>query len=604
MKSTDVKWNADYDVIVLGFGGAGATAARFAADKGAKVLIVDAAPFGHEGGNTRYSAQHVAMATDREKIQTYYEQLTAPFELNPNMLKTYLDGFVDMEDYFKKYLDTDAFVWSRDFKEGDQLDYKEHMAEYPEYEGSDTFDFALVHNRDFDAELWKVLRQKVLDRSDQIDVWLNSPATNLIQDPISKQVNGVVVVRNHKKYYLHANFGVVLATGGFENNAQMQQDYLHIHQLTPFGTLYNQGAGVKMAQEVGAKLWHMGNYESLGVIPGYTFKEAAGVRGRQIGHWKKLYNGSIFAVANDGTRFMKEDAKFRHGHIYDHGEYNLPHAFDNVWLVFDQNQYNQFVAEEKENGQTRYPAFLDKTVHATSVDDLAKQIKVPSDNLARTIKLFNRFAADGEDLAFNREPASLTALTGNNLYAIQLAPAVLNTQGGPMRNEHAQILDATETPIPHLYGAGELGGICTNRYQGGGNLAECLIFGKLAGENAAQRKADQGLVNVVNPVPAINDLIDGDRIDNIELGDHQYLGSTEAGIGGKIVVRVTYDQNKLENIEVLENHETEGIGALAIEKLPAEMVAKNSVEVDAIAGASSTTRALQEAVKQALKQAK
>lgn len=50
------EWDADYDVIVLGFGGAGATAARFAADNGAKVLLVDAAPFGHEGGNTRYSA--------------------------------------------------------------------------------------------------------------------------------------------------------------------------------------------------------------------------------------------------------------------------------------------------------------------------------------------------------------------------------------------------------------------------------------------------------------------------------------------------------------------------------------------------------------------
>ena len=60
----DTKWNADYDVLVLGFGGAGGNAARFAADAGAHVLLVDAAPFGHEGGNTRYSAQHVAMATD------------------------------------------------------------------------------------------------------------------------------------------------------------------------------------------------------------------------------------------------------------------------------------------------------------------------------------------------------------------------------------------------------------------------------------------------------------------------------------------------------------------------------------------------------------
>ncbi|MCW1000391.1 FAD-binding protein, partial [Streptococcus anginosus] len=53
---------AEYDVVVLGFGGAGATAARFASDAGAKVLLVDSAPNGHEGGNTRYCAQLIGSA--------------------------------------------------------------------------------------------------------------------------------------------------------------------------------------------------------------------------------------------------------------------------------------------------------------------------------------------------------------------------------------------------------------------------------------------------------------------------------------------------------------------------------------------------------------
>ncbi|WP_240934535.1 FAD-dependent oxidoreductase [Lactobacillus acetotolerans] len=65
----NTKWNGNYDVIVLGFGGAGGTAARFAADNGAKVLLVDAAPYGHEGGNTRYSAQHVARPMTRRKLR-------------------------------------------------------------------------------------------------------------------------------------------------------------------------------------------------------------------------------------------------------------------------------------------------------------------------------------------------------------------------------------------------------------------------------------------------------------------------------------------------------------------------------------------------------
>ncbi|MDK6782547.1 FAD-dependent oxidoreductase [Lactobacillus jensenii] len=596
------EWDADYDVIVLGFGGAGATAARFAADNGAKVLLVDAAPFGHEGGNTRYSAQQVAMAYNFDKLAKYYHKLAAPFTIPEKTLDTYLHGMVNMPKYFEKYLDVKAFQWSRNVKSGDKLDKKDHMAEYPEYDGSKTFDFALVHNRDFDAALWKLLRKKVLDRKENIDIWLNSKAKDLIQDSEKRAIIGVAIERNHHLYYIHAKNGVVLATGGFENNNQLQQNFLHISHLTPFGTLYNKGAGVIMAAKVGAQLWHMSNYESLGVIPGYTFAEDEGHRGRQIGHWNLLYSGSIFAIANDGTRFMKEDAKFRHGHIYTHGDYVIPHAYDNAWLVMDEVQKEKVEAAEKE-GKLRYPNFLKKLVSANNVQELAEKLVVPANKLKMTIAKFNDFANSGNDIEFSRSPENMTAFKPGQLFAIKLAPAILNTQGGPRRNENAEIVDWSNKPIPHLYGAGELGGICINRYQGGGNLAECLIFGKLAGQNAATPKSDTDEVIITKPLPRINDLVDGEKNQNIELGPNQYLGSTEAGIGGKIVVRVTYSDQKIKNVEVLESHETEGIGARAIKELPKTIVENNSTDVDAVSGASTTTRALKEAVNQAIKKA-
>ena len=301
----NIKWNASYDVLVLGFGGAGGTAARFAADNNAHVLLVDVAPYGHEGGNTRYSAQHVAMAHDREKIGKYFDQLAEPYSYSKKTMDVYLDGFVNMPEYFEKYFGIKPFIWGDDFREGDALDHKDHLCEYPEFEGSDTFDFALVHNRDFDAGLWKKIRKEVADRKDKIDVWLNSRALELIQDPETDQVVGAIVERNHKRYFIHAKNGVVVSTGGFENNPQMQQDYLHIHKLTPLGTLYNRGDGVKMVQSVGAKMWHMSNYESLGIIPSYVIAEEEGTRGRQIGGWKNVKSGSVIAVANDGSRFMK-----------------------------------------------------------------------------------------------------------------------------------------------------------------------------------------------------------------------------------------------------------------------------------------------------------
>ena len=70
------------------------------------------------------------------------------------------------------------------------------------------------------------------------------------------------------------------------------------------------------------------------------------------------------------------------------------------------------------------------------------------------------------------------------------------------------------------------------------------------------------------------------------------------------MVRVTYKDKKIKNVEVLENHETEGIGAVAIQKLPDEIVKVNSTEIDAVSGASTTTRAVEEAVNKAIKKAK
>ena len=143
-------------------------------------------------------------------------------------------------------------------------------------------------------------------------------------------------------------------------------------------------------------------------------------------------------------------------------------------------------------------------------------------------------------------------------------------------------------------------------YNGGGNLAECLIFGKIAGENAAKPKND---VNITDEMTIANDVNLGgnDLVDDIanqySTGDHQYIGVSSAGIGGKTVVRVTYEDGTIEQVEVLSNFESEDVGQKAIEELPDQMVAKNTYEVDAVSGASASSRAIKEAVKNAIEKA-
>ncbi len=106
-----VAWNAVYDVVVVGFGGAGATAARFAADAGARVLLVDSAPEGHEGGNTRYCAQLIAYCDDQEAMMTYYRNLAWHFDLDEEVFEVYTAGEASMKEYIRDYLGREAVCW-------------------------------------------------------------------------------------------------------------------------------------------------------------------------------------------------------------------------------------------------------------------------------------------------------------------------------------------------------------------------------------------------------------------------------------------------------------------------------------------------------------
>lgn len=89
---------------------------------------------------------------------------------------------------------------------------------------------------------------------------------------------------------------------------------------------------------------------------------------------------------------------------------------------------------------------------------------------------------------FGREPNTLVPIDTPPYYECVQWPGGPNTQGGPKRNKDAQIVDPDDQPIPRLYSAGEMGSIYGFLYEGGGNTAECMAFGRIAGRNAAKEK--------------------------------------------------------------------------------------------------------------------
>ncbi len=171
------QWDATYDVVVLGFGGAGATAARFAADNGATVLLVDAAPEGHEGGNTRYSAQLIGTGENFDGLMSYYKALTAPMHLDESMIETYVRGMMGIRDYVKRYLGEEPVSWKHD-----SLDYKGPVApiveEFPEFPGSASYDTTTITHNFFDGALWRNLKGQVTKRLTKLMFFTKRQANN------------------------------------------------------------------------------------------------------------------------------------------------------------------------------------------------------------------------------------------------------------------------------------------------------------------------------------------------------------------------------------------------------------------------------------------
>ena len=487
--------------------------------------------------------------------------------------------------------------------------------EYPEYNaiGGDTVVEWFVHKGMFDSALWKTIRAAVEKRSDAIDVWFGSPATHMVQDPVTKTVVGVEIERGGEKVLVHARNGVVLACGGFENNPEMIQDYLGAARLVPFGTLYNKGDGIRFGREVGADMWHMDAYESIGILAGNTWATDDGrlafevnpETGKPLSLESGDYGiGSVILVGDDGSRFIDEHSENRHGHMYNCGVWRLPVANWAPHLIFDQAQYDVFEADGY-----LLESRMDKITSAATPEELAEKIGANPEVLARTIADFNSFAENGRDYQFNRAADSMRAFAGDVYYAAEFRSGILNTQGGPRRNGRSEVLGVDGQPIPHLFSAGELGGICAFQYNSGGNLGECMVSGKAAGIGAAAEKDSLPAyvaLTAVEPAIAyepgdVNDL-GAEKSYDYELGENEYLGVGQ-GIAGDIVVKVTYADGAIQNVEVLENNETPSLGGEALKVLPAAVVEAGSTQVDAVTGATITSNGFFAAVEDAIAKA-
>lgn len=239
-------------------------------------------------------------------------------------------------------------------------------------------------------------------------------------------------------------------------------------------------------------------------------------------------------------------------------------------------------------------------IKADTLAELAEKIGVPAENLEKEIEIYNGFCANGVDVQCGRPAEYLHTFSGGPYYAMPVKPAMINTQGGPTRNTDCEVLNPNGVAIPNLYSVGELGSFYPSKYQGAGNLAECIITGRKAAEKIIAASTVQSIMNPPKAAAAADQVDFTTRNKTFETAENEYIG---IGYGiNRIVVKVTMKGSQIEKINYLELNETPGIcdGTLSI---PAKIIESQSLDVDTVSGATRTTQGIVDAVKDALAQA-
>jgi succinate dehydrogenase/fumarate reductase flavoprotein subunit len=496
-------WDEETDVVVVGCGYAGAVAALSAHDDGARVVLIE--KMREPGGISVCSAGGVRVAEDANAAFDYLRETnggTTPDAL----LRTVADGMAEVE----------TFVRALGHGTGAVISRRRAAGNYP-FAGHRTFGFVYVddipgidparvypHVRGSKAGalLFHVLQYNLDRRS--IAVRAETPARRLFADAAGI-VRGVQVESGGRLRSIRATRGVILACGGFEADHELQAQFWQEKPVLTAAVRGNTGDGIRMAQELGADLWHMwhyhGSYGFKHPDPAYPF----GIRTKRLPDWLpgEGPRGDVvmtwIVVDRGGRRFMNEYPPY----LQDTGARPLePYDAERQrygripsWLITDEAgrkryslgrpTYNDPEALFEWSADNLAELELGILRRAATIPELARLIEVNADILAETLTRWNQACARQSDPEFGRPPSSMMPIAEPPFYAAQLWPVVSNTQGGPRHDERQRIIDAFGAPIPRLYAAGELGSVFGHLYMSGGNLAECFIGGQIAGREAA-----------------------------------------------------------------------------------------------------------------------
>lgn len=448
----------DCDVLIVGAGGAGLTAAVRAHQEGAKVLVIEKMPL--VGGNSLKASGGMNCAGTK-------------FQEAAGITDSGVQEFIEDTMNGGHQLNDLALVTTMAENSSDAVDWLESIgAPLPKVAATGGTTHKYLHSPEDGSPVGSYLVAKLNEEAEKqgIEVMLNTRATEILMD--NGAAVGVKAEDDAHNYTINAK-AVVLATGGFGSNFPLMCKYNP--SLANAVTTNHPGAtgdGIGMAILVGADTVDMDQIQLHPTV----YQETSTLVS------EKMRSLGAILVNQEGVRFTNDLATrdaVSAAELEQTGGY--------AWIIFDQNLVDH-------NKSAQQYIDLGMAVSGETYEALAEAMNVDADAFVATMDKWNAAVAAGVDEEFGRNNGMDADLSTAPFYAIQIAPGIHHTMGGIKINPETEVIDTEGNAIPGLFAAGETtGGVHGGNRIGGNAVCDFVVFGRIAGANAATFAAEEAL---------------------------------------------------------------------------------------------------------------
>lgn len=468
-----------WDLVVVGGGNAGLPAAIFAAARGARVLIVDAAA---KLGGTLWlsSGQMSAAGTRLQAAKGIDDSPESHYEDIMRISKGTADPEIMRLAVFNA---AETFDWLMDA--GLEV-HPEHPITGTNHEPYSRARY--VWGTDGGRSLLKVLEAQLQPHMDagRVSLLMSTEVTQLVQAS-DGAITGVVTRDSAGNSQRHTARNTLLTCGGYTANGAMCEALEGVRDYTDITYPYSQGAGITLSLAAGGYLrggeHHLPLFGAILADNAYPARMIATAR-----PWPPERPPWEIYVNMGGERFMPEDIASHDAH--EHALLKQPE--ERCWVVFDKEIFAQapklvrgsFAAPwTQEDVKLAFEAGLKMFYKADTIEELAAAAQIDPNGLLATIADYNRGQGDGSD-SFGRKHLPLP-IVEPPFYAIELQGWLLTSFAGVAVDTDLRVIRKDGTPIPNLYAAGELlgnGQLMGRSYCGGMQVTPALTFGRLLGQ--------------------------------------------------------------------------------------------------------------------------